>query len=63
MVTAANFGTTFDFQVSKNDQLSFAFQWGFTDYDLTQRVMTFMVNRVVAGNFTPTSRNSTTTAR
>ena len=55
MVTAANFGTTLDFQVSRNDQLSFAFQWGFTDYNLTQRVMTFFVNRVLPGNFTSTS--------
>ncbi len=55
MVTAANFGTTFDFQASKNDQFSFAFQWGFSDYALTQRVLTFLVNRVLPGNFNATS--------
>ena len=55
MVTAANLGTTLDFQVSKNDQLSFAFQWGFSDFALTQRVMTFLVNRVAPGNFNATS--------
>jgi iron complex outermembrane recepter protein len=55
MVTAVNFGTTLDFQVSKNDQLSFAFQWGFSDFALTQRVMTFLVNRVTPGNFNATS--------
>ena len=54
MVTAANFGTTFDFQMSRNDQLSFAFQWGFTDYNLSQRVMTFFVNGVRPGDFTTT---------
>lgn len=55
MVTAANLGTTLDFKVTKNDQLSFAFQWGFSDFALTQRVMTFLVNRVAPGDFTPTS--------
>lgn len=55
MVTASNLGTTLDFQVSKYDQLSFSFQWGFSDYALTQRVMTFSVNRVAPGDFTTTS--------
>jgi TonB-dependent receptor len=54
MVTAASFQTTLDFQVSENDQLSFAFQWAFSDFALTQRVMNFFVNRVTPGNFSPT---------
>jgi TonB-dependent receptor len=54
MVTAANFGTTFDYQLSRNDQLSFAFQWGFTDYNLTQRMLTFLVNGVRPGDFSTT---------
>jgi TonB-dependent receptor len=54
MVTAASFQTTLDFQVSENDQLSFAFQWAFSDFALTQRVMNFFVNRVAPGNFSPT---------
>ncbi len=55
MVTAASFGATFDFQLSRNDQLSVSLQWAFSDYALTQRVMNFFVGRVAPGNFTPTS--------
>jgi iron complex outermembrane receptor protein len=55
MVTGASLGATLDFQVSRNDQLSFTFQWSFSDYALTQRLMLFFVNRVAAGNFTTTS--------
>jgi len=55
LVTAANFGTTIDWKVGPNDQLTFAFQWAFTDYDLTQRLLQFFVNRVAPGNFSPTS--------
>lgn len=62
MVTAANLGTTLDFKISQNDQLSFAFQWGFSDFALTQRVMTFSVNRVAPGNFTTTSTQGSTGA-
>lgn len=55
MVTAASFGTTLDFQVSENDQLSLALQWAFSDFALTQRVLNFFVNRVAPGDFTTTS--------
>ncbi len=55
MVTAASLGTTLDFQVSRNDLLSLSLQWAFSDYELTQRVMNFFVNRVAPGGFTPTS--------
>ncbi|MBL9187068.1 MAG: TonB-dependent receptor [Opitutaceae bacterium] len=54
MVTAANFGATIDWQVGPNDQLSFAFQWAFSDFALTQRVLQFFVNRVAPGNFSTT---------
>lgn len=55
MVTAASFGTTLDFQLGTNDQISFGLQWAFSDFALTQRVMNFVVNRVAPGDFTPTS--------
>jgi TonB-dependent receptor len=55
MVTAASFGTTLDFQISNNDQVSFGFQWAFSDFALTQRVLNFFVNRVAPGDFSPTS--------
>ena len=55
MVTAASFGATLDFQLSRNDQLSVSLQWAFSDFALTQRVMNFFVGRVAPGNFTPTS--------
>ena len=55
MVTAAAFGATLDFQLSRNDQVSVSLQWAFSDYALTQRVMNFFVGRVAPGNFTPTS--------
>lgn len=55
MVTAASLGTTLDFRASENDLLSFSFQWAYSDFALTQRVMNFFVNRVAPGGFTPTS--------
>ncbi len=55
MVTAASLGTTLDFRASDNDVFSFSFQWAFSDFALTQRVMNFFVNRVAPGGFTPTS--------
>jgi TonB-dependent receptor len=54
MVTAASFGTTLDFLVGPNDHLSFAVQWAFSDFALTQRVMNFFVNRVAPGSFSET---------
>ncbi len=53
MVTAASLGTSLDFQLSPNDQLSLNFQWSFSDFALTQRVLTFFANRVAVGQFTP----------
>ncbi|MSU24134.1 MAG: TonB-dependent receptor [Opitutus sp.] len=55
MVTAASFGATLDFQLSRNDQLNVSLQWAFSDFALTQRVMNFFVGRVAPGSFTPTS--------
>lgn len=54
MVTGASLGATLDFQLSRDDQLSVALQWSFTDYNLTQRLLNFFVNRVAPGNFSPT---------
>jgi len=53
MVTAANVGATIDWKLGPDDRLSFAFQWAFSDYALTQRVLNFFVNRVAPGNFGP----------
>jgi iron complex outermembrane recepter protein len=55
LVMAASFGATVDFQVSRNDTLSFSFQWAYSDFAQTTRMLGFFINRVAPGNFTTTS--------
>lgn len=53
MVEAASFGATVDFQISRNDTLSFAFQWALSDYAQSTRQLNFFINRVAPGDFSP----------
>ncbi len=55
LVTAASFGATLDFKLSRNDQISFAFQWAYSDFAQSIRQLSFFTNGVAAGNFTTTS--------
>jgi len=49
-----SFGLTADYRLSRNDRLSFSFQWAFFDAELSNRMLTFVVNRVAPGDFDPT---------
>ena len=43
-----------DIQLARNDRVSLSFQWAFFDAELSNRMLTFAVNSVTAGNFGPT---------
>ena len=49
-----SFGFTADYRLARNDRLSFSFQWAFFDAELSNRMLTFVVNRVAPGDFGPT---------
>jgi iron complex outermembrane receptor protein len=46
-----SFGFTADYKIARNDRISFSFQWAFFDAELSNRMLTFLVNSVVPGNF------------
>ncbi len=50
-----SFGLTVDYKIARNDRLSFSFQWALFDAELSNRKLTFFVNRVAPGDFTLTS--------
>ena len=45
--------TTMDYRLSRNDRLSLSFQYGLYFDEVNNRTLTFFVNRVAAGNFSP----------
>jgi TonB-dependent receptor len=49
------FGVTVDYKLTSRDRVSFAYQWSSFKSVLMNRLLTFNVNRVLPGNFTPTS--------
>lgn len=49
------FGATLDLRVTPNDLLSLSFQYGFSGAIQSERTLTFLVNRVAPGNFSPTA--------
>ncbi len=49
-----SFGFTTDYKFTRDDRLSFSFQYFSFNADTTNRQLTFNVNRVLAGNFSPT---------
>ena len=48
-------GLTVDYKLSRNDRLSFSYQWGLTRSEQDIRLQTFLVNRALPGNFSLTS--------
>jgi len=48
-----SFGATADYKLGPNDRLSFSFQWAFFDAELSNRKLSFFVNRVAPGDFDP----------
>jgi TonB-dependent receptor len=48
-------GATMDFKLSRNDTLSFAFQYAFSDKRRMNRELRFIIDQVRPGDFTPTS--------
>ncbi|MBI4622711.1 MAG: carboxypeptidase-like regulatory domain-containing protein [Verrucomicrobia bacterium] len=50
----SSFGTTADYKLGPASRLSFSFQYGTFHTDYNQRAITFSVNRVLPGNFSPT---------
>jgi iron complex outermembrane recepter protein len=49
-----SFGFTTDYKFTRDDRVSFSFQYFSFNGDTTNRLMVFNVNRVLAGNFSPT---------
>ncbi len=56
------FATTVDYKVSRNDRLSLSFQYGLYFDEVNNRLLSFFVNRVTPGDFTPTSTRGFTGA-
>ncbi len=48
-------GTTMDFKLTRNDTLSFAFQYAFSDKRRMNRELRYIIDQVRPGDFTPTS--------
>ncbi|MBL9200622.1 MAG: TonB-dependent receptor [Opitutaceae bacterium] len=48
-------GATMDFKLTRNDTLSFAFQYAFSDKRRMNRELRFIIDQVRPGDFTPTS--------
>ena len=51
-------GATMDFKLTRNDTVSFAFQYAFSDKRRSNRTLHFQINQVLPGDFTPTSTRS-----
>ena len=49
-----SFGLTADYKLARNDRLSLSFQWAFFDAELSNRMLTFLVQRVAPGDFDTT---------
>jgi len=49
-----SFGFTMDYKLARNDRVSLSFQWAFFDAELSNRMLSFVVNRVAPGDFSPT---------
>ncbi len=50
----SSLGATVDFRLSEHDRVSFSFQYAYFDADLSNRMLTFFVNRIAPGDFGPT---------
>ncbi|MDO8544235.1 MAG: carboxypeptidase-like regulatory domain-containing protein [Opitutaceae bacterium] len=48
-------GMTLDYKLTRNDRIAFSFQYAFSDKPFRYRNLIFMTNRVLPGDFTPTS--------
>jgi TonB-dependent receptor len=53
--TQRSFGATLDYKLTANDRLSFSFQYSSYDETNILRSLTFNVNRVLPGDFSPTA--------
>ncbi len=51
-------GTTMDYKLTRNDTVSFGFQYAFSDKRRSNRTLHFQINQVLPGDFTPTSTRS-----
>ena len=51
-------GTTMDFKLTRNDTVSLAFQYAFSDKRRSNRTILYQISQVLPGNFTPTSTRS-----
>jgi TonB-dependent receptor len=49
-----SFGLTVDYKIARNDHVSFSFQWALFDAELSNRKLSFFVNRVSPGDFDTT---------
>ncbi len=49
-----SFGTTVDYRLSQNDRVSVSFQWALFDAELSNRKLTFSLQRIAPGYFDPT---------
>ncbi|WP_414661170.1 carboxypeptidase regulatory-like domain-containing protein [Horticoccus sp. 23ND18S-11] len=51
-------GLTMDYKLTRNDTVSLAFQYAFSDKRRSNRTLHFQINQVLPGDFTPTSTRS-----
>jgi TonB-dependent receptor len=51
-------GATLDYKLTRNDTVSLAFQYAFSDKRRSNRTLRFQINQVLPGDFTPTSTRS-----
>ncbi|MDO8541483.1 MAG: TonB-dependent receptor, partial [Opitutaceae bacterium] len=59
VTTRTSIGATVDFKLTRNDALSFSFQYANYDSMTNGRRLNFMIQRVEPGDFTPTSTRGT----
>ena len=58
--TRSSLGATVDYKLTDNTTLSFSYQYGSFGSEFNNNSLTFLVNRVEAGNFSPTSTRGST---
>jgi iron complex outermembrane recepter protein len=60
LTTRSSLGTTIDYKLTRNDRLSFSFQYAFFDAWFNNRQLTFNITRVQPGNFDTRTTNGDT---
>ncbi len=57
ITTRSSLGTTLDYKLTRNDRVSFSFQYAFFDATFNNRTLSFNTGRVLPGNFSTYATN------